>query len=162
MTIQTFAFSEVSPAAAGTAVSSQPVTNSNSNYPQGVAGDLSDFVGLGIWASLIGATGGTLDVSLEVSPDVGSSWYELVHFPQLANGAAAVYYSAPISLATATTTPVVVGKGTVTALSANKVVSGAWGDRMRVLMTAGSGTSVGAAVFIQIVGQRPRLREAGG
>lgn len=156
-------FSETSPSSASTAISSQPITG-DTNFgatPGGIIRGLDDFDALGIAAFLVGATGGTLDVSVEFSFDQGSTWIELIHFPQLANGAAAINYIAQLSLATTTTAPVVTGKNTSSALGANKIVSGAWGDRARLLMVAGSGTSAGASVVVQLMGQRSRLRETG-
>lgn len=163
MPSQQFLFSETSPAAAGTAASSQPVTGAESaNLPGGVAGFFDDYDAINVVCDLVGATGGTLDVYVQISPDQGSTWYDVIHYPQLSAGAAAVSYDTPLSNATTTTAPQKVGKGLSPALPANAAVNGAFSDRMRLVMVAGAGTSAGAAVIVRAQAQRARLREAGG
>ena len=154
-----FAFNETSPAAAGTAASSSPVTNTASYLPAGVAGPLDDVVYVGLTAELVGATGGTLDVYMQTSPDEGATWVDKVHFPQLANGAAAIKYHASIAphpQATADTT-IVVGENLSPALAANVVVQGLDFNRMRLVMVAGTSTSAGASVVVKVCGQRTRV-----
>jgi len=158
--ITPFIFVETSPAAPGTAVSTQPVQNVTSPYTNGIACPIDDSDALDVFAELVGATGGTLDVYLQVSPDGGLNWTEAIHFPQLAAGGGAVKYQAPISLFTNITTPVVVGKNLVPALAANTVVNGAYSDRCRLLMVAGGGTSAGAAVKVTVTAQRSYDRRA--
>jgi hypothetical protein len=160
--IGNLAFSETSPAAAGTAASSQPVSGGNANYlPAGVAGPLDDFEAVEVAADITAATGGTLDVYLQTSPDGGTSWYDIVHFPQAAGGSGQKFYRAPLSLATTTATAVQVGKNLVPALAAATVVNGAFTDRCRLVMVAGAGTSAGGAVVVRISPQRARVREHG-
>jgi len=150
-----FVFTEISPSAPGTAASSGPVQNAGSFLPGGIAGPMQDYDAVDVIAELKGATGGTLDVYVQISPDDGGSWYDIVHFPQLANGAAQVYYQAPISNATTTTTAIVVGKNLVPALTGTvSVVNGAFSDRMRLVMVAGSGTSAGAQLVVKVAPQR--------
>lgn len=155
-----FVFSETSPAAPGTAASSQTVSGGAGPLgylPNGVAGPICDFDACDVIAELRGATGGTLDVYVQISPDDGANWYDIIHFPQLANGAAAVIYQAPISNATTTTFSVVVGKNLSPALTVSGttgVVNGAFSDRMRLVMVAGSGTSAGAAIVVRVAAQR--------
>jgi hypothetical protein len=159
-----FLFNETSPSAPGTAASSQPVANAASWCPAGVAGGgLDDYDSIGIDCDLVGATGGTLDVYLQQSPDQGVNWYDVIHWTQLASGGAAVHYSSPISQATTTTAPITVGKNLSPALASgtNSVVNGAFSDRMRLVMVAGSGTSAGAQVIVRLSPQRSRIREAG-
>lgn len=155
-------FNETSPAAAGTAVSSQAVQNQASFLPNGVAGPMSDYDAVDIVADLVGATGGVLDIYVQGSPDDGANWYDIVHFPQLSAGHAAVSYQAPISNATTTTVPIVVGKNLAPALAVNTVVNGAFSDRMRLVMVAGTSTSAGAAVVIRIAPQRSGGQSMGG
>lgn len=149
-----FIFNETSPAAAGTSASSQPVQNAGSNFPIGVAGPMSDYDAVDVIADLTGATGGTLDVYLQISPDDGQNWYDIIHFSQLAAGAALASYQAPLSNATVTNSPIKVGKNLSPALAASTVVNGAFSDRMRLVMVAGSGTSAGAPVVVRIAPQR--------
>src|SRR5580658_9170036 len=160
MPLAQFVFSETSPSAAGAALSSQPVMGSvSSGMPSGQAGRFDDYASCFLAADLVGATGGTLDVYLQTTLDGGTSWYDLIHFAQLASGAGAISYAAPVSLSTGTTAPQVVGKGSVGGLAAGKVICGAFGDRCRLLMVAGTGTSAGAPVVVRLTAQRPRLRE---
>ena len=146
-------FSETSPTAPGVAASSQAVAGSAG--PAGTAsGQMDDYQALIIEAVLVGATGGTLDVYMQNSPDQGVTWYDYAHFPQLAAGAAAVAYVATVATGAQNLTLATIGSGLTPALAAGTVTGGAWGDRFRVLMVAGSGTTAGAAVSVRIVGQR--------
>jgi hypothetical protein len=168
MPIANYLFSETSPAAAGTAASSQPVTGGVDNgIPNGVCGLLGDYEALEVVAELVGATGGTLNVYLQNSVDEGVTWFDVVAWPQLANGAAKVIYQSPLSNATTTTQTQVVGKNLSPALNSTptattpNVVNGAFTDRLRLVMVAGSGTSAGAAVLVHVCAQRARIRETG-
>lgn len=150
-----FVFSETSPAAASTVASSGNVQNANPSLPAGVAGPLDDVQAIVVTATLQGGTGGTLDVYLQFSPDEGVSWWDAVHFPQLANGAAAINYTCTLGGEQNTIT--VVGTGLTPALAANTVAVGGWGSRMRMVMVAGSGTNAGALQKITLLGQRPEM-----
>ncbi len=154
MALAAFAFSETSPAAAGTAASAVAVMGSASYAPAGVAVPFDDYESLNVVAELVGATGGTLDVYLQVSPDQGVNWFDFAHFPQLAGSASAIKYTLTASLYSPLTVPIVIGKNLVPALAVNTFVNGAMGDRMRLLMVAGTSTSVGAAVKVSLVAQR--------
>jgi hypothetical protein len=164
MPIATFVFNETSPSSPRTAASSQPVAGADAylGLPPGVAGLIGDYKGAQLVADLVGATGGTLDVYVQNSPDGGLNWYDVVHFPQIAAGAALASYSAPISTATATSVPTQVGKNLSPALAANKVVNGALTDRLRLVMVAGLGTTAGAQVVVRVCPQRRRVRETDG
>lgn len=120
-----------------------------------LANALDGYVSLTVVAKLVGATGGTLDVYVQTSPDQGVTWVDYAHFPQLASGAAAIKYAFAAGQGTPSAAPVVVGINTAPALAANTVVGGGWGDRIRLLMVAGSGTTVGAAVNVTISAQKP-------
>jgi hypothetical protein len=157
-----FVFIEMSPSAPGMVASSLPVQGSASWAPAGVAaGGLDDYDAIGIDVDLQGATGGTLDVYLQQSPDQGVNWYDIVHWPQLLAAASPIRYGSPISQSTTTTAPTVIGKNLTPALAAGAVVNGAFSDRMRLVMVAGSGTSAGAPVVVRLSPQRSRIREAG-
>lgn len=153
MGMASYIFTETSPAAPGTTPSSAVVTNST---VAGVAyGLLDGMTCLQIFAALVGATGGTLDVYMQTSPDFGQSWQDYAHFPQLAAAAAAVKYTLNVSCNAQNTTMLTpVGVNLVPALAANTCVGGTWGDRFRLLFVAGAGTSAGAAVSVRIVGQK--------
>ena len=102
--------------------------------------------------TLTGATGGVLDIYIQISPDGGASWFDYLHFAQLAAGAAAVTKVVAISKKIPTTTAITTaGTGTSPALAANTVIGGDWGDRMRILAVAGASTSAGAAQVIKFI-----------
>lgn len=137
-------FSDTSPAAAGTAVSASK------------AGALQRFGALTIIATLTGATGGTLDVYLQVSPDAGTSWYDYAHYAQISGSAAAVTKVITVSRHAQQTSITTIGTDLTPALAANSVVGGDFGDMMRVLFVAGAGTSAGAVQTIKVIGTRSR------
>jgi hypothetical protein len=142
VTVAQHLISDTTPAAASTAIGDVIV-------------GLGNYDSLQIVADLVGATGGTLDVYLQTSPDGGTTWYDYAHFPQLLAAAAAIRYMVNVSSRT-TSSIVVVGKGTTPALALNTVVGGTWGDRLRALYVAGAATSAGAAITISIVGYTRR------
>jgi hypothetical protein len=118
---------------------------------------LDKFSEIKVVAALVGATGGTLDVYLQWTPDGGTTWFDYAHYPQLASAAAAVKYSASSSFGAATT-PTVVGKGSLAtpavALAVNTFLGGPFGNGLRAVYVAGASTTVGAAVAITIFGVR--------
>lgn len=125
-------FNGTTPATAST-VAQTPVTG------------LGGYNSMTIYASLIGATGGTLDIYIQYSPDGGTTWVDYAHYAQLAAGATALQkvFSATKDASTALTT---VGSGTSPLLAASTIINGDWGDRFRVLTVAGTSTSAGAAI----------------
>ena len=149
-----FLFNETSPAAPGVSVSVNSVESAAGYAGNGVAVPLSNGNSLDITADLRGATGGTLDVYIQYSTNSSRSWYDLAHFPQVAAGAPLAFFRAPVSLYTNSTTTSQVGKNLAPALIAGGMVNGAFGDRVRVVMIAGAGTTVGAQVLIGVTSQR--------
>lgn len=131
-------FSGTTPAAAST-VAQTAVTG------------LGGFNSMQVYASLIGATGGTLDIYLQYSPDGGTTWVDYVHYAQLAAGASALLKTFAVTKDAQQTTLTTVGSGTTPALAAATVVGGDWGDRLRVVTVAGTSTSAGAVVAITAV-----------
>lgn len=102
-------------------------------------------------ASLKGVPLGTLDVYLQrkVTSDVWADW---LHFPQLAAGAARIYYSVPSASATDIR---VVGWGTdaspgTPTLAANTFVGGHPGDMVRLVAKQGSATMTGTGVTVRL------------
>lgn len=112
------------------------------------------FEAYAIYASLVGASGGTLDVYLQTSFDEGVTWYDVAHFPQLGASAAAVTYVAQYS--PTITAPTAVGKGSAVtagvALAVGTYTGGPLGDSIRAVYVAGTSTSAGAAISIDFVG----------
>jgi hypothetical protein len=137
--VGTFNLSFTSAASAGTTVAAGPVTG------------LGLFYSLSIVATLQGGTGGTLDLWLQYSPDAGTTWVDYAHWPQLAAGATATTRVWNVSKHGQQTTLTTVGLGTSPALAAGSILGGDWGDRLRVVQTAGIGTSAGAAQTILII-----------
>jgi hypothetical protein len=152
-----FVFNETSPSAPGTAASSQAVAGAASFMPAGVAGPMQDYEAVDVIAEIAGATGGPLSVYLQISPDDGLNWYDLIAWPVAAAGSGVKYYQSPVSNATNTPAPVPVGKNLGPALAnagLGTVVNGAFSDRMRLIMVAGALTTAGAAVVVRAAPQR--------
>lgn len=103
-------------------------------------------------ALLVGATGGTLDVTLQRKIDGVDLWVDWIHFAQLAAAASAVKYTVSPALTNTITT---VGQSTTASpaaatLTAGTCVGGHPGDQIRCIATGGAGTSAGAAITIYI------------
>jgi len=111
---------------------------------------LGPYRSMSIYAALTGATGGTLDVYLQYSPDGGTTWVDYAHFAQLAAGASTVYRVWNVSKCQQQTTIQTVGTGTSPALSGTTIIGGDWGDRLRVVYVAGASTSLGASQTILV------------
>ena len=127
--------------AAGTEVSATTLTG------------CSKFDRIMVVASLLGVTGGTLDVYLqrEIATNVWTDW---LHFAQLAAAAAAIRYACAGD--PTLVVPVVVGVGTTAApgvaLAAGQCVGGHPGDKLRAVFVSGAGTAAGAAQTIYVSG----------
>ena len=133
----TTVLSETSPATAGTVVADR------------IFGGLQQYSWFVIDAELTGATGGTLDVYLQRKAPGTGIWYDYLHFPQVAAGAGAAYYTVQPQAIQGIT---VVGKGTTPALAANTCTGGHPGAELRCVFVAGAGTSAGATQVIRITG----------
>jgi hypothetical protein len=141
---QNFVLSGASPNAQGT-VAGTVNANLATSGP-GIV--LSGYKTLRIEATLQGATGGTLDVYVQVSYDGGVSWSDYVHFAQLLAGAAAVTYGVSMSRSNGDALAVV-GKNTTPLLAAGDWRDGEWGNAVRLLFVAGAGTSAGATQTVK-------------
>lgn len=144
-------FSFTSPAAPGTAAQT-PITG------------LGGFRSVAIYAGLTGATGGTLDITFQFSPDGGTTWVDYARFAQIAGGAAIIHRAwmfskdqpRPTVLGDAAGAgvivgPATVGVGTTPAITAASALGGEWGDRLRIVAVAGGGTSAGAVQSIKAI-----------
>jgi len=157
--IGNFVFSEISPAAAGTAASSSHVGGGISDSAVGVAYSLADYDSIEIEAELVGATGGTLDVYVQSNDTESGTWYDAIHFAQLNSGATAVIYRTAISrYASAAVAPTVIGKNLSPTLVPATAIQNGFGDRLRLVMVAGTSTSAGAPVSIKVTGFRTETR----
>lgn len=103
-----------------------------------------------LYAHLVGATGGVLDIFLQVSVDLGVTWTDYAHFPQIAAAAAAIDRIWAISKSAQQITLQTVGIGTAPLLAANTIIGGDWGDRMRAVAVAGALTTAGAAQILKL------------
>lgn len=131
-----------SPAAASTAVIGNAV------------GGLNIYDSLLILAEIQGGTGGTLDLYLQVYD--GDDWWDYAHFAQFADGAAAIARAWSVSRHAQVTSIATIGKNLTPALAANSILGGEFTDRMRLIGTAGVGTSAGTTQTITIIGTRTR------
>jgi len=111
-----------------------------------------------IVASLVGVTGGTLDVYLQVAPNEADVWVDVAHFAQLAGGASAIIRSFALSRSGQVTTLATVGMNGTPALAANTVLGGDFGERMRVVTVTGTGVSQGADITIRLIGSAVKNR----
>lgn len=170
MPIAQFLFTETTPAAAGTAASSQAVQNAANYLAAGIAGPVDDYDSIDIIATFGGktaagaSTGGTVDLYVQGSPDGGKTWVDAVHFTQAVANAAASTFKTTLSMLTqpASAAPVAVGLGLSPALAQSTAVQGVSFDRLRLVMVAGSGTTGGAPVSVIVAVHRVRIREIGG
>lgn len=101
-------------------------------------------------ATLVGGTGGTLDVYLQRKL-ASDSWVDWVHFPQIAAATTKRYTFTIVGNGSSITE---VGGGTDAspgvALAANTAVNVTPGDDVRVVFVSGSGVSAGASNSITI------------
>jgi hypothetical protein len=137
---------EDSPGAPGTVVGTK------------VAENLDAFSAIAVYFTLRGATGGALNVTLQVSYD-GDKWYDWYRSSDIAAAAAATTFKVTDSHGDASTT--LVGMGTTAPSAATPVLEkgtvapGLWGKKMRAVFEAAGGTTQGASQEIIVVGHRP-------
>lgn len=97
----------------------------------------------------IGGTGGTVDVYIQRFDTNLNEWVDYAHFPQVAAATTARYVATSQPLTGAN--PILsVGQGTTPALAANSIIGGHPGDKVRMVVTAGAGTSAGATQMLSI------------
>jgi hypothetical protein len=104
-----------------------------------------------MYTSLTGATGGVLDIYLQITPDAGTTFVDWAHFTQLAAGGANVKKVWTFAKSAQNITGVTVGTGTSPALAAATFIGGDWGNQIRVVFVAGASTSAGASQTIKLV-----------
>jgi hypothetical protein len=144
-------FSATSPASASTAIASPILMG------------LDAFESVQVIAVLRGGTGGTLDVYIQMSDDQeGTTFVDIMHFTQLADGAAATTKMHSMSRASQSLTQVAVGIGDATtpnvALASGSLLGGEFGAKWRVVFVAGAGTSAGATQTIYVFGSPAKRR----
>jgi hypothetical protein len=142
--------------AAQTVTATSPTSPSTAVVGTVFAGSTLNADKLVIDATLIGGTGGTLDVYLQRKTGT-NAWRDWVHFPQIA-AATTKRYSFMIT--GEGTSIVEVGGGTDAApgvaLAANTAVNVMPGGDVRVVFVAGGGTSAGGSNSITITPYQER------
>ena len=123
---------------------------------------LARYSAIRIDASLLGATGGTLDLYLQRRVQLGSGvssvWVDWLHFAQLAAGAAAVHYSSYAGDNDPNPNVTVVGQmnddlsSGAFALATGTFIGGLPGDAVRLCAVAGGSTSAGAVQTVYLTG----------
>lgn len=140
MATATYTVTGTTPNAAGTAqVGSSAFTG------------LDYFSTVTIVGQLQGATGGTLNLYIQSSLD-GVIWYDVVAYAQLAAGAAALRNVVTLNRGfrgTPGITTVNAASGTPS-LTANSVNADCLGTYLRLMATAGAGTSAGQTITLTI------------
>ena len=101
-------------------------------------------------AKLTGATGGTLNVTLQTSWDNGTTWFDWWRSSDVTAGAAAAYFVATSHEGDGTQKAV--GTALVPALAKGAVAPGPHGSWMRIVFEAGASTSAGALQEVTLVG----------
>jgi hypothetical protein len=136
--------------AVGTITGTSPATATTAAIGAALL-NLGQYRSLHLEITATGATGGTLDLYLQVSYDNGTTWWDYAHLPQLAAGAAAVRYAINVSRAAQSgAAPLVVGTALTPALAANTVVGGDFGQAIRLIGVGGAGTTAGATQTINV------------
>jgi hypothetical protein len=158
--IGAFTWSEQTPTTAqGAGPSVNPVTGGPPDSAAGVAYPLADYSEVELCFDTVGATGGSTDIYVQSSVD-GVTWFDCIHLPTIASGAAAAHYRTSLSrYATPATAPVVVGKNTAPALAANTSILSGFGDRLRLFLSPNATVTVGAALTVTLVGYRAEGRK---
>lgn len=103
-----------------------------------------------VYALLVGATNGTLDVYIQTSYD-GTTYFDVAHFAQLASGAAAIIYQATFPSVRVAAAPIVVGSNTTSALAAGAATGARLGRKTRIRTVSGVGTTAGAALSFHFI-----------
>lgn len=139
-------WTDTSPAAASTAVSTALIKNSILYKAERIQ----------IAATLTGGTGGTLDVYLQYKFGT-NAWIDWCHFPQVAAATTKKYHVTITGLSTSIVNANGTDASPTVALAANSVVDVIPTGDIRVVFVAGASTSAGAAqtiVFTPITDRR--------
>ena len=134
-------FTDTSPAAAGAAASTDTLTG------------VSKYSYLLFVAIVTGGTGGTTDITVEseIVPDVWVNW---ARTPAVAATVTTKYSIVPEATTIVTTTGTSTAAVPSIALAAGICIGGHPGDKLRLVYTAGAGTSAGAAQTVYVLGRQ--------
>jgi hypothetical protein len=150
----TYVFSESGPSSVTTIASSNPV-GGVLNYPAGVAAPLDDCAGLDIIATISAPASGSLAVFVQAGLADGT-WVDVVAFDPVDAGDTVTYKTNIGSVAITTDgAPTAIGTGLSPALTPPQTVQGLGFDRVRLVMTGGSGTDAAGSVEVYMTAQRP-------
>lgn len=138
--LQVFSITGTSPAAASTAAVGNP------------AQSLLDYDWFSINATIIGGTGGTIDACLQYKIDSAGTdeWWDWVRFPQVAAATTTKFVVEPQAPNTITTVGSCTTASPAMTVAANTNVGGHPGFAVRLVVTAGAGTSAGATQTVKI------------
>ena len=155
-TALTFTITGTSPSSATTAVIGSAIDTASADGAGNGAG-LEEVDSADIVVNTLGATGGTLDLVLQTSPD-NVTFTDWVHLTQIAAAAAAAVQQAE-STHSAASNPVAVGQGTNTVLAATTVAGGP--ERyIRLIGKGGASTTAGAVQTAKITVRGERKQAA--
>lgn len=139
-------FTDTSPATA---------TSANSTV---IIGGLDAFDAMQIVTVFEGATGGDLEIYLQVADDRESTlWFDYAHWTVTAAAASATKLYT-VSRQKDRVTGIAIGMGDSPALAAGTVLGGDFGAKARIRFVAGSGTSAGKAQTIYFFGSPAKYR----
>lgn len=147
-----YLFTGASPAAPGSALLA--ASGSGTIRLGQIAAQMDQYESMSVLATLAGATGGPLDVYLQINHDGNeTAWVDIAHWSQLAAGAVAAttIWSTSRWNQSAAAAPIATGDA---AMAPNTFVQGEWGDRLRVKVVAGALTTAGAVQTVRIVANR--------
>ena len=141
-----------------------PATASSANSSI-IIGGLDSFDAMQIVTVFTGATGGDLDIYLQMADDRDSAtWFDYAHWTVTA-GAAVSTKLYTVSRQKDRVTGITIGMderadrmASLATLAAGTVLGGDFGAKMRVRWTAGVGTSAGAAQTIYFFGSPAKFR----
>lgn len=128
------------PNAPGTAVSTEVIVG------------LEGYASYQMIALMSGATGGSLDIYVQTLID--GTWYDIIHYPQLAAGAAAIFYNTCHSRYSANG-PTAVGTNLGPQLAVGSDLLGVTGGAFRLAAVAGAGTTLGTSIQLRFFAQYP-------
>lgn len=108
-------------------------------------------------ATIIGGTGGTVDAWLQRKVEGTDNWRDWIRFPQV-SAASTKHYSVQVMSSISiyeVSQGTTASPGTPT-IVANTSIGGHPGDKVRLVVTAGAGTSAGATQTVRIHGWQSR------
>lgn len=137
-----------------TVTGSGPATATTAVIGSAEGFSVADFDSMAVECAVQGGTGGTLDLYFQIMPYEGTVWTDYAHLAQLADAAAATRVRFTVARDGQALTITTVGTALTPALAANTVLGGDFGSRMRIVATAGVGTSAGTAQTFRFFGSR--------